>query len=68
VSARGASETERIRITPRFKRVDELYAGGRSYDQIAVERNIAKATVGTRLIRARKKPRDALLREIGGAR
>jgi RNA polymerase sigma-70 factor (ECF subfamily) len=51
-----------------FRRVYELYAGGRSYDQIAVELNIAKATVGTRLIRARKKLRDALLREIGGER
>jgi RNA polymerase sigma-70 factor (ECF subfamily) len=49
-----------------FRRVYELHALGRSYDEIAVEMKIAKATVGTRLIRARKKLKDALLREIGG--
>jgi RNA polymerase sigma-70 factor, ECF subfamily len=50
-----------------FRRVYELHALGRSYDEIAAELNIAKATVGTRLLRARKKLKDALLREIGGA-
>ena len=50
-----------------FRRVYELHARGRSYDEIALELDIAKATVGTRLIRARKKLRDALLRELGGA-
>jgi RNA polymerase sigma-70 factor (ECF subfamily) len=50
-----------------FRRAYELHALGRSYDEIALELNIAKATVGTRLIRARKKLRDALLRELGGA-
>jgi RNA polymerase sigma-70 factor (ECF subfamily) len=49
-----------------FRRVYELHALGRSYDEIAAELNIAKATVGTRLIRARKKLKDALMREIGG--
>ena len=49
-----------------FRRVYELHVLGRSYDQIAAELNIAKATVGTRLIRARKKLKDALMREIGG--
>jgi RNA polymerase sigma-70 factor (ECF subfamily) len=50
-----------------FRRVYELHALGRSYDEIATELNIAKATVGTRLIRARKKLKDALMREIGNA-
>jgi RNA polymerase sigma-70 factor (ECF subfamily) len=53
-------------IGPEFRRVYELHALGRSYDEIAAELKIAKATVGTRLIRARKKLRDALVREIGG--
>ncbi|HET9619882.1 MAG TPA: sigma-70 family RNA polymerase sigma factor [Kofleriaceae bacterium] len=50
-----------------FRRVYELHALGRSYDEIAAELHIAKATVGTRLIRARKKLKDALMREIGNA-
>jgi RNA polymerase sigma-70 factor, ECF subfamily len=50
-----------------FRSVYELHATGRSYDEIALELNIAKATVGTRLIRARKKLKEALLRELGGA-
>jgi RNA polymerase sigma-70 factor (ECF subfamily) len=49
-----------------FRRVYELHARGRSYDEIAAELKIAKATVGTRLIRARKKLKEALMREIGG--
>jgi RNA polymerase sigma-70 factor (ECF subfamily) len=49
-----------------FRKVYQLHALGRSYDEIAAELKIAKATVGTRLIRARKKLRDALEREIGG--
>jgi RNA polymerase sigma-70 factor (ECF subfamily) len=53
-------------LTVEFRRVYELHAGGRSYDQIAAELQIAKATVGTRLVRARRKLRDALLRELGG--
>ena len=53
-------------IGAEFRRVYELHALGRSYDEIAAELNIAKATVGTRLIRARKKLKDALMREIGG--
>lgn len=48
-----------------FRRVYELHAVGRSYEEIASELKIPKATVGTRLIRARKKLKDALLREIG---
>lgn len=50
-----------------FRRVYELHARGRSYDEIAAELHIAKATVGTRLIRARKKLKEALLRDLGGA-
>lgn len=53
-------------LAPEFRRVYELHAAGRSYDEIAAELQIAKPTVGTRLIRARKKLKDALLREIGG--
>src|SRR5437868_3019973 len=34
-----------------FRRVYELHAAGRSYDQIADELSIPKATVGTRLLR-----------------
>ena len=49
-----------------FRRCYELHMLGRSYDEIAAELKIAKATVGTRLIRARRKLRDALVREIGG--
>jgi RNA polymerase sigma-70 factor (ECF subfamily) len=51
-------------IGVQFRRVYELHALGRSYDQIAAELNIAKATVGTRLIRARRKLKDALVREL----
>jgi RNA polymerase sigma-70 factor (ECF subfamily) len=53
-------------LAPEFRRVYELHALGRSYDEIAAELNIAKPTVGTRLIRARKKLKEALLRELGG--
>jgi RNA polymerase sigma-70 factor, ECF subfamily len=52
-------------IGAEFRRVYELHALGRSYEEIAAELNIAKATVGTRLVRARKKLKDALMREIG---
>lgn len=51
-------------LNPDFRRVYELHALGRSYDEIAAELKIAKATVGTRLIRARRKLRDALMREM----
>lgn len=47
-----------------FRRVYELHAAGKSYDEIAAELNIAKATVGTRLLRARQKLRDQLQREL----
>jgi len=47
-----------------FRRVYELHARGKSYDEIAAELQIAKATVGTRLLRARQKLRDQLQREL----
>ena len=49
-----------------FRRVYELHAAGRSYDEIAAALQIPKATVGTRLLRARKKLKEVLLRELGG--
>jgi RNA polymerase sigma-70 factor (ECF subfamily) len=49
------------RIGPEFRSVYELHASGRSYDEIARELGIPKATVGTRLIRARKKLKEILL-------
>lgn len=51
-------------LASEFRRVYELHAQGRSYDEIATELNIAKATVGTRLLRARQKLRDHLQREL----
>jgi RNA polymerase sigma-70 factor (ECF subfamily) len=45
-----------------LRRVYELRAGGRSYEQIATELHIPEATVGTRLFRARKKLRAVLAR------
>ena len=53
-------------LAPEFRRVYELHVRGRSYDEIAAELSIAKPTVGTRLIRARKKLKEALLRDLGG--
>ena len=38
---------------------------GKSYDEIAAELRIAKATVGTRILRARQKLRDLLTKERG---
>jgi RNA polymerase sigma-70 factor (ECF subfamily) len=53
-------------VGPEFRRVYELHAAGRSYDEIASELRIPKATVGTRLLRARKKLKESLLRSLGG--
>lgn len=47
-----------------FRQVYELHVAGRSYDQISAELGIAKNTVGTRLLRARKKLKDALVKEL----
>jgi RNA polymerase sigma-70 factor (ECF subfamily) len=62
---------EEIRATlaqlPEDQRVTfELFAfEGRSYDAIASELGIAKATVGTRILRARQKLRELLIKERG---
>jgi RNA polymerase sigma-70 factor (ECF subfamily) len=53
------------RIGAEFRAVYELHTAGRSYDEIARELGIAKNTVGTRLLRARKKLKETLLEEIG---
>ncbi len=52
-------------IGEEFRTVYELHTAGRSYDEIAAELRIAKATVGTRLLRARKKLKDAFIRARG---
>lgn len=51
-------------IGAEFRRAYELRMTGRSYDEIAAELQIAKGTVGTRLNRARRSLRDALLRQL----
>jgi RNA polymerase sigma-70 factor (ECF subfamily) len=55
-------------IGSEFRRAYELHVAGWSYDQIAGELHIARSTVGTRLCRARKKLKAALLREIAAHR
>lgn len=57
---RAALET----LGAEFRAVYDLHARGRSYNEIAAELNIPRPTVGTRLVRARKKLKDALLREL----
>ncbi|MFT3698884.1 MAG: RNA polymerase sigma factor [Kofleriaceae bacterium] len=49
------------RLDPGFRRVYELHAEGLSYSEIADELGISINTVGTRLMRARHRLRDALL-------
>ena len=48
-----------------FRAVYELFAAGASYVEIAAKLKIPKATVGTRIARARRKLRTALLGGIG---
>jgi RNA polymerase sigma-70 factor (ECF subfamily) len=48
-----------------FRAVYDLHAAGKSYEEIAATLSIAKATVGTRLLRARKKLKQALIGVIG---
>lgn len=51
-----------------FRKVYELHAiEQRSYEEIAKTLGIPKATVGTRLIRARRKLKDILVKNAGGA-
>ncbi|HEY1547059.1 MAG TPA: RNA polymerase sigma factor [Kofleriaceae bacterium] len=52
-------------IGAEFRAVYDLHVAGKSYDEIATKLSIPKATVGTRLLRARKKLKQALLGEIG---
>ena len=51
-----------------FRAVYDLHVAGRSYDEIAQTLGIAKATVGTRLLRARKKLKEVLVRELEHSR
>jgi RNA polymerase sigma-70 factor (ECF subfamily) len=46
-----------------LRRVYELRARGRSYEEIAAELHILPSTVGTRLYRARKRLKEALVAE-----
>ncbi|HEY0253949.1 MAG TPA: RNA polymerase sigma factor [Kofleriaceae bacterium] len=50
-------------LDPMFRRVYELHAEGLSYSAIARELNISINTVGTRLMRARHRLRDLLIRD-----
>ncbi len=52
-------------IGAEFRAVYDLHVAGKSYDEIATTLSIAKATVGTRLLRARKKLKQALIGVIG---
>jgi RNA polymerase sigma-70 factor (ECF subfamily) len=56
------------RLGPPFREAYELHAvEGRSYQEISERLGIPKNTVGTRLIRARKKLKALLLGELGPA-
>lgn len=56
------------RIPAEQRETFELFAFDHlSYDQIAARQGIAKATVGTRILRARTKLRELLTREHGDA-
>ncbi|MBX3159109.1 MAG: RNA polymerase sigma factor [Deltaproteobacteria bacterium] len=52
------------RIGDEFRAVYELHAAGRSYEEIADALGIPKNTVGTRLIRARRKLKDVLAQRV----
>jgi RNA polymerase sigma-70 factor (ECF subfamily) len=51
------------KLDPNFREVYRLHVGGRSYEQISKELSIPRATVGTRLLRARKKLKVLLFGE-----
>jgi RNA polymerase sigma-70 factor (ECF subfamily) len=51
-------------VSVEIRLVFELHSAGRSYNEIAAELRIPKNTVGTRLVRGRKKLRQALLRSL----
>jgi RNA polymerase sigma-70 factor (ECF subfamily) len=48
-------------LSPEFRSVYRLHAEGRDYDAIAAQLGLRKATVGTRLHRARRKLRTLLV-------
>lgn len=50
-------------LEPGFRDAYRLHAAGRSYDEIAIALDIPRATVGTRLLRARRKLRSLLFSE-----
>lgn len=50
-------------LEPNFRDVYRLHVNGRSYEQISKELSIPRATVGTRLLRARKKLKTLLFGE-----
>jgi RNA polymerase sigma-70 factor (ECF subfamily) len=55
-------------LSEEFRVVYQLHAiEGRSYKEISAELNLPQATVGTRLIRARRKLRELLERSLGPA-
>jgi RNA polymerase sigma-70 factor, ECF subfamily len=51
-------------IGDEFRTVYELHTAGKSYDDIATQLKIPKNTVGTRLVRARKKLKEILSRDL----
>lgn len=51
-------------VPPVLRRTFELRADGRSYDEIADELRIPKRTVGTRLLRSRRRIRHLLEEEL----
>lgn len=57
---RGAVDS----LDEEFRAVYLLHAEGRSYQQIAAELSLPRATVGTRLLRARRKLREILLPQL----
>ena len=52
------------RLSKELRGVFELHIAGASYDEIAAQLRIPKNTVGTRLLRARRKLKAALLLEL----
>lgn len=53
-------------LSEEFRTVYKLHVDGHSYEAIASQLAIPKATVGTRLVRARKKLKDILQRQLDG--
>lgn len=53
-------------VPPDLRATFELHAQGRSYDEIACELRIAKNTVGTRLVRTRRRIKRLLLASVPG--